>query len=324
MRKKLSFWMCLFALIIICGQTFSWIALAFAEESSPGTSQKQKTFSFFKMVEESFFGDPTDPWRPISLSTFFSEGWDEPFDYPVKGSGGAPRQGWINSLDGVFYRLWFLSYGHTQNFHDNGNQDFGRYTLFAPVSRRFQIRFDVPFLVSNRGGEQNGYHNNFGDFVISPRFLLSETQDVSQIFTIAVRTPTGEKENGHDVFSITPEYQFWSNVYNTWVVRGGIGTTFPTQSNRGRYSFNYNVAIGKYLTSHDQTPFGDLTLYVAANGFTTLDNRASDVNFFSMTPGFRSHMGRDWYLLAGVEVPLTGPDSASFDYETNVWVMKVF
>jgi hypothetical protein len=35
-------------------------------------------------------------------------------------------------------------------------------------------------------------------------------------------------------------------------------------------------------------------------------------------------MGRDWYLLGGVEVPLTGPDSASFDYEPNVWVMKVF
>ena len=302
----------------------SGVSFASADQPDSGIGQTRENLSFLEVVEESFFGDPTDPWRPLSLSTFFTEGWNEPFDYPVDGSGGAPRQGWINSLDGVFYRLWFLSYRHTQNFHDNGNQDIARYTLFAPVSRRFQIRFDVPFFVSNRGGQNNDYHNNFGDFVISPRFLLSESQDFSQILGVSIRTPTGEKENGNDVTSVTPEYEFWSNVYKAWVMRGGIGTTLPTQSNRGRYSFNYNFAIGTYLTPHDRTPFGDLTLYVAANGLTTLDNRASDVDFFSLTPGFRSHMGHDWYLLGGVEFPLTGPNSASFDYEPNVWVMNVF
>jgi hypothetical protein len=311
-----------FLVIHLC--LFSLASFANAGQPAPGKVQAQKNFSFLEMVEESFFGDPTDPWSPLSLSTFFSEGWNEPFDYPVNGSGGAPRQGWINSYDGVFYRLWFLSYSNTHNFHDNGNQDIGSYTLFAPVNKRFQLRFDVPFFVSNRGGQNNDYNNNFGDFVISPRFLLSESQDFSQILAVPVRTPTGEKDNGNDVTSITPQYEFWSNVYKTWVVRGGIGTTLPTQSKQGRYSFNYNVAIGVFLTPHDRTPFGDLTLYVAGDGFSTIDDRASDVDFFSIMPGFRSHMGRDWYLLGGVEVPLTGPDSASFDYEPNVWVMKVF
>ena len=172
---------------------FCLASFANAEPPASGTVQAQQNYSFLGMVEESLFGDPTDPWRPLSLSTLFSEGWNEPFDYPTNGSGGAPRQGWINSYDGVFYRLWFLSYSNTQDFNDNGNQDIGSYTLFAPVSRRFQIRFDVPFFVSNRGGQNNDYNNNFGDFVISPRFLLSESQDFSYILAVPVRHTHGRK-----------------------------------------------------------------------------------------------------------------------------------
>ena len=315
-------WKMLFGIIPM--YLFSVATFAMAEPPGSETLSAQHHSSFIETVEESLFGDPTGPWRPLPLSTFFSEGWDEPFDYPVDGSGGAPRQGWINALDGVFYRLWFLSYSHTRNLVNNGNQDIASYTLFAPINRRFQFRFDVPFFVSNRVGPTNSYNNNFGDVVISPRFLLSESQDVTHILAVPIRTPTGKRENGNDVTSITPQYEFWANVYKAWVVRGGIGTTFPIQTRHWRYTFNYNIAVGTYLTAHDRTPFGDFTVYVAGDGFKTIDDRAPDVDFFSLTPGFRSHVGRDWYLLGGVEVPLTGPNSASFDVEPNVWVMKVF
>jgi hypothetical protein len=304
---------------------FGLVSLVHAQQPPAGTaSTQQEKLSFFDIVEESLFGDPTEGWSHLSFRTFFSEGWDEPFDYPTDGSGGAPRQGWINAFDGVFYRLWFLSYSNTHNFHDNGNQDIGSYTLFAPINRRLQLRFDIPFFVSNKGGSENTYNNNFGDFVVTPRLLLSETQDLSQIFAVQFRTPTGEEENGNDITSVTPQYEFWSNVTNGWVARGGIGSTLPTDSDRGRYTFNFNLGVGQYITPHNYTPIGDLTLYVAGDGFTTLDNRADDVTFLSFTPGFRNHLGRDWYLLGGVEVPVTGPDSQSFDYEPNFWLMKVF
>ncbi len=303
---------------------FTFVSLGRAQQTSAPSAQSQQHQSFFEMVEESLLGDPTDPWRPLSLSTFLSEGWDESFDYPIDGSGGAPRQGWINALDGVFNRTWFLSYSHTHDFHHNGNQDMGSFTMFAPVNRRFQVRFDIPFFVSNKGGSDNTYSNNFGDVLVSPRFLLAEAQDFTNLFVVSVRTPTGDSDNGNDITSVTPQYEFWSNVTNGLVARGGIGSTLPTQDNRGRYTFNYNFGVGQYLTPHTATPFGDFVLYVAMDGFTTLDNRASDVTFFSFTPGFRSYIGCDWYLLGGVEVPVTGPPSESFDYESNVWVMKVW
>ena len=104
------------------------------------------------VIFESLFGDANDPWRPLPLSTFFTEGWLEPWDYPTSSSGGAPRQGWINAFDGVFYRLWFLDFTYYNDWHRNGSQYLGDYTIFTPISRRFQLRFDVPFIVSNRGG----------------------------------------------------------------------------------------------------------------------------------------------------------------------------
>jgi hypothetical protein len=59
----------------------------------------------FDTITESVFGQP-DPntWRPLPLSTFFSEGWNEAWVPSPSGSGGAPRQGWINAADGNFSR----------------------------------------------------------------------------------------------------------------------------------------------------------------------------------------------------------------------------
>src|SRR5882672_10580704 len=44
-------------------------------------------------------------WRELSVGTLFTEGWDRAWVSPPPGGGGAPRQGWLNSFDGVFYRL---------------------------------------------------------------------------------------------------------------------------------------------------------------------------------------------------------------------------
>ena len=49
----------------------------------------------------------------------------------------------------------------------------------GPLSRRFELRVDVPFVQSTKGGASDTYHGRFGDLVVSPRFLLSATRDFS-------------------------------------------------------------------------------------------------------------------------------------------------
>ena len=50
-------------------------------------------------------------------------------------------------------------------------------------------------------------------------------------------------------------------------------------------------------------PFGDLVFYLSANLLQTIDGPST--NTVSLTPGFRTHLGGNWYFLGGVEVPVT-------------------
>jgi hypothetical protein len=67
---------------------------------------------------------------------------------------------------------------------------------------------------------------------------------------------------------------------------------------------------------------GDLVWYVAGNLGQATDNRGPATTNFSVTPGFRTHLGRDWYLLGAVEIPVVNP--TPFDYQVSGALMKVF
>jgi len=45
------------------------------------------------MIRESMFGKQKDPWREMPLSTFFSEGWFEPWYYYPRSTTGALLSG---------------------------------------------------------------------------------------------------------------------------------------------------------------------------------------------------------------------------------------
>lgn len=293
----------------------------------PPVQQPRVEMGLLDTITESLFGDAypePSTWTPQTLGTFFTEGWLQPWVGGPPSDGGAPRQGWINSFDGVFYRLWFANFTYYNDWHGNGNQYIGSWTIFAPFSRRFEMRVDVPFIVSNKGGPSNTYHGNFGDLVVTPRFMLSESKNFSQVLACFVNIPTGKTVNGLGVASVAPQYQFWAGLRDGWVVRGGIGSTVPTNDVGARTTVDYNVAIGKYITPHEMTPFGDLVFYLATNGHTTVDNRSSSETYFALTPGFRCHLGNDWYALGGVEVPVTGPRTQGFAWAPVAWLMKVF
>jgi hypothetical protein len=102
------------------------------------------------MVRESMWGNHSDQWRPLPLSTFFSDGWVQPWYTNPRSSTGAPRQAWINAADGVFYRLWFAQFSYANNFQQNGNAYNGTFAIFTPISQRFQFLFMVPFIESNK------------------------------------------------------------------------------------------------------------------------------------------------------------------------------
>ena len=93
----------------------------------------------FETITQSIFGTP-DPncWHPLPLSSFFSEGWNEAWVPSPSGSGGAPRQGWINAVDGNLYRLTFFTFAQGFNNSRPSNAYLGSNTILLPLSRRLE------------------------------------------------------------------------------------------------------------------------------------------------------------------------------------------
>jgi hypothetical protein len=291
------------------------------------STQADKDYSFKDTVVESITGDVySDPskWQDLKYTNLFSEGWNKPWASPPNGSGGAPRQGWLNAYDGVFYRLGIAVFGWQHGANNNDGYT-GNLVNYTPLNQRFEIQTDIP-MVSNRGGGSEA-QTNFGDLKITPRVILSESKDVTQSFNLTFRAPTGNSFNGNNVASITPQYQFWANAWKGLVVRGGAGFTIPYSGDisktGARTTFDANLAVGYYMTPHDFTPFGDMVWYVSTNVSQPIDNRAKNSGtFVSLTPGFRTHVGQNWYLLGAVEVPVTNPQP--FGYQVLGGIMKVF
>ena len=80
------------------------------------------------------------------------------------------------------------------------------------------------------------------------------------------------------------------------------------------------LAIGQTLTDHDVHLFGDFTYYLSAVVNTPLSN--GNETSVTLTPGLRTHVGHDWYFLAGLPIPVT--NSRVADLGMIFWFMKAW
>ena len=285
----------------------------------------------FETIAESIFGQP-DPncWHPLSLSSLFSEGWNESWVPSPSGSGGAPRQGWINAADGNLYRLTFFTFAQGFNNSPSSNAYLGANTILLPLSRRVELIVNTPFVLQNNAASglpvigsgptsapTTKSFTTFGDVSFTPRVLLYESKDFSLTAEVAVQTPTGNQPLAGNT-SVTPAFGFWNNFSGGWVVRGGMGVNLPTQSS-GNDTLISQLAIGQTVTPHDVPLFGDFTYYLSAVAGTPLSSGETTV---SLTPGMRTHLGNDWYFLAGLPTPVTKQRVAELGM--ILWFMKAW
>jgi hypothetical protein len=286
-------------------------ALAQAESASEPARPR---YSLWGVASESLLGEHRERWRPLSVGTFFSEGWDQPWVAPPRGGGGAPRQSWLNAFNGAFYRSFHIIGGWIH--HDNDAYD-GAFSIDTPLNARTELTWTIPYVDSTVDARGNR-HTGVGDFTLNTRFLLSETRDATQSFNVTFRMPTGHLDNGNDVASIEPAYEFWANWWRGLVVRGGVGLAAPynhdgVRNAGARTTVLGNVSAGYYVTPHDLAPIGDLVWYVSANLTTLTDGRGPNTTTLTFTPGFRTYLGGKLYLFGGVELPATEPKP--FDYQ---------
>jgi hypothetical protein len=158
----------------------------------------------------------------------------------------------------------------------------------------------------------------FGDISFTPRVLLHETKDLSLTAEVAALIPTGNQPLAGKT-ALTPAFAFWNNFADRWVIRGRIGDYIPLGGG-GSDTLISELAIGQTLTDHDVRLFGDFTWYVSSVVNTPLrDGQRTSV---TLTPGMRTHLGRDWYFLAGLPTPVTSQRVG--DIGMIFWFMKAW
>ena len=302
---------------------------------------------FRDTIIESLCGDASaeGKWRPLTLDTFFSEGWREPWaGGPAGESGLTPRHGWLGSFEGVFYRLWLVS-GTYQNHlspPDGGAGYGGNFSTFLPLSRRLELYISVPFVTANRTDDtSHGYRADFGDLQIAGSFLLSETAAFTQLLTLGATLPTGKAETGGGLMSLFPRYSFWSNPGGAWVVRGGTGVNIPLNKNSQKSApmpladgqeggllfgegttqttYNADLAVGRYFRPHD-VPFGDLVFYANCNVIVPLDGGGH--TSVGVGPGTRFQITGNWYFLNYWEVQVAS--NKPYGYQIQFAVVKAW
>jgi hypothetical protein len=264
-------------------------------------------------IGTSLFGDAVSRgrWRPLSLGTIFTEGWREPWvRAPAGREGLTPRQGWINAFDGVIFSpLVVGTFGYTNKYTQpfGGNRYAETFSSYLPFSRRFQMLFNVPVLVSNGTSDpKRGYTTQFGDLIVAPRILLMEDVSSAQVFVLAIRTPTGTHATVNEFMGLTPRHEFWTNPVGPWVLKGANGFFVPLNraKTKGPSTFTGGLALGRYFRPHD-VPFGDLVFYCESTYTAPLDGTASRNTAVTVGPGTRFHITDNFFFLANCDFPVT-------------------
>ena len=152
----------------------------------------------------------------------------------------------------------------------------------------------------------------------TPRVLLHETKDFSLTSEMAIVTPTGTPPLAGKTTTLIPTIGFWNNFAGTWVLRGGLGLAIPM--NGSGDNLISQLAIGQTLTGHDVRFFGDFTYYLSTVVSTPLGN--GNQTSVTLTPGMRTHLGNNWYFLAGLPTPVTNARVA--DFGMIFWFMKAW
>jgi hypothetical protein len=285
----------------------------------------------FDTITESIFGEPDpDSWRPLPLSTLFSEGWNQAWVPSPRGSGGAPRGGWINAVEGNLNRVWFFTFSYGYNTPPKSNAYLGSFTLLTPLCRRLMLITAIPFVLRNNADsglptiEPSGLtaatsksRTGFGDISFTPRVLLHDTKDFALTAELTVLTATGSRPIAGKA-SLTPTVGFWNDFAGGWTIRGGVGDLIPTQ--HGANTLISQLAVGQTLTKHDVPLIGDFTYYLSTVVKTPLSG--GDQTSVTLTPGIRTHLGRDWSIVAGIPTPVTKARVA--DLGMVFWFLKAW
>ncbi len=262
----------------------------------------------------------------ISLSNFFSEGWKfGQWEEPVQEPDQSPRFRLLKIPATVFEREVRMNYSFTNN-GDSGKYDEHEweFEFEMPISRRLLIEVE-PSVVSIFPKDGND-HSGFGDTSFVTRLMLFESRNTTLLSLLNVKIPTGNEALGlgSGMTTISPGIGMWRDLGGHFALHGFLGLDVPSggkSNDDPDTTVNYGVALAKTVTPKDTPFFGNLTFFVECNGSSDMGSHG-DTTAVSILPGARWNLGHEFWLMPGVEFPVTGRD----EFDNRIWfsVLKDF
>ncbi len=291
------------------------------ESRTTNDSLAPEQFSLWETMALSIFNKqaPEREWTPLLISDFF-DGWLQPHIAPGATTGGSLRQGWSGLNDVFFNRMIDTTFSAFRGVNSLPNQQVGAIDIETPLSRRYMFGVISTFIDALDGNGQPAAMS-YGDTIFENRIILHESNDVTVTANLNFRTPTGSRGTGNSQTAFLPYIGWYADLgFHGISFRGLVGCTDPLSGVNGSRvtTLNQSIALGQTLTPHDVPLLGDFTYYVV----TTMAEAENTNTFLSFTPGIRTHLGRNWWLLVGFEVPVTA--DANYYNRWNFQLVKGF
>lgn len=290
------------------------------------------SFTFFSVLFAVSFSpylqarEASEKMPDLTFSNFFSDGWkfgswEEPAEEPDQ----APRFKLLKIPAAVFEREVRMNYSFTNNGDQHSlDEHEWEFEFEMPVSRRLLIEVE-PSIVSVFPHNSDS-HSGFGDTSLVTKVMLFETRNTTLISILGTKFPTGNKdlELGSGKTTISPGFGLWRDLGRRFALQSFLGLDIPAGGAADAdpdVTVNYGAALTKTLTSKDTPLFGNFTVFVELNGISSVGSH-NDTTAVSILPGVRWKLGHEFWLMPGIEFPVTERD----DFENRIWfsVLKDF
>jgi hypothetical protein len=263
--------------------------------------------------------DDREPPQDLTLCNFFSAGWDEEFTRRSS-EGRAPDLALLRVQTNFMERELRVNYFHQHNINSAKRENLDSTDAFLAYG--FNRRFMLEVLANYAWVDARGKNPDIDGATarLVGRVQLISTQDTSVSFNCQAIAPNrglGDKQT-----TLSYGLAGFEDLTRFGLYRVGLYGSVLFESFAGPHAVGartddvqYVISIAKTLTDPKTPLIGNFTVFAENFYQTDLDGAHSGTTLVSITPGVRFNLGKfsgvkfglDNWLMAGVDIPLSGP-----------------
>ena len=265
------------------------------------------------------FGGQRAQLTDLTLSNFFSAGWDEDSTKRVRATG-TPDFALLRVQTNFMEREFRFDYQHQENVNSKkvANIDNIDALVAYALNRRFMIEVVGAYQWNDERGKNPDIDGGVPSIVT--RFQLIDTETSSYSLNMRLNAPNrgiGETQTNFSYgYGGFEDLGYWLNLDKVGLYHSVFFTSYdgPAAAGTRRNNVAYDVSIAKTLTSPETPILGSFTVFVEAFAQTDLDGSTDGHTLGSITPACRFNLGgipglhlKDNWILLGADLPVVGP-----------------